>query len=625
MLPILSKSFRFCLVSLLILVTCVSCKARPPYKVATYLNDLAISSGIASKEDDYFDKLLAWKVIDENDKEDLDKELDYEFVIKTINNITDKDIDFDYLKSRGWIENDIKLNDKVDQEKAISIIDKIVNYINNPEIEEKYEYIYQDNVVSDNDDLKIGDIYLDEDEYYLVIDKNELGIVRRKAEIEDVYSKLYIEKEFEIDFTDSEITTYGSSENSSYINNYYNLLSNKKETFNYKGYRISYSVNASGIDVHISKKVNDNNIYLDLSVNNVKPVFKWDFIDGDFKNCFFNVTFNSSEKLGVSNTKYSDMHLKFKDLDKSSFTSLLRSMVIQSDDDLIDSITICKIKTPIPNIPSASIIMDLRVNFYVSGKVELQLYNNHSLGFETKDGNIRYINEHHNDFDGILSASSKVALGLNIGLKAASFDLADIEIDGGLQAKLNSTMHLYDDEGQLESQNSNLAYSTLQDLSKDNENVKICADISLNWLSDIIINTAKTKMNKLGFTKTFKILDEKAQLFNNLTHIENGHFVKKCSRNNKEKLQQMSNVISNKIVLDSYAEVLHLKDSYQIIIKSLPKGYEINNLIYSSNNPDIATVSGGLISAISSGSAQIKVETSDKQYSAYVNILVSDS
>ena len=87
----------------------------------------------------------------------------------------------------------------------------------------------------------------------------------------------------------------------------------------------------------------------------------------------------------------------------------------------------------------------------------------------------------------------------------------------------------------------------------------------------------------------------------------------------------MDTVVSNRIVLDSYAEVLHLKDTYSIVVHSLPKGYKKADLYYSSNKPDIASVTAGKIIANSPGNAQILVKTNDDKYTAYINILVSDS
>ncbi len=85
----------------------------------------------------------------------------------------------------------------------------------------------------------------------------------------------------------------------------------------------------------------------------------------------------------------------------------------------------------------------------------------------------------------------------------------------------------------------------------------------------------------------------------------------------------MEQVTSTRIVLDSYAEVLKENETYSIAVKALPEGYKLSDLIYSSEDAGIATVSAGQIKAIKPGSVKICVSTSDGKYKAYVNILVS--
>ena len=140
---------------------------------------------------------------------------------------------------------------------------------------------------------------------------------------------------------------------------------------------------------------------------------------------------------------------------------------------------------------------------------------------------------------------------------------------------------------------------------------------------DLLINTSKTKMNKLGFSKTFTILDDDNQVFGNLHHIENGHFVDSCTRKKRNKIKTMDKVKSDKIVLDSYAEVLKINETYQIIIKDLPEGYTDNDLMYSSKNNEIASVYGMTITGHKPGAVQIEVKTKDNKYLSVVNILVS--
>ncbi|MBO4354487.1 MAG: DNA gyrase subunit A, partial [Clostridia bacterium] len=63
----------------------------------------------------------------------------------------------------------------------------------------------------------------------------------------------------------------------------------------------------------------------------------------------------------------------------------------------------------------------------------------------------------------------------------------------------------------------------------ENPDVKVCGDVSLYWMMDLMFNTMKAQLYKLGFSRTFSILNEENQIFGNMHHIENGHFVPACT------------------------------------------------------------------------------------------------
>ena len=610
MLQTLIKKLALCFVEIMIIVTCASCKAGTPYYIKEYLKDLADKTGIGVSEN-YLDDLNKWNVIEEDDLLLLDKRMNYAFLNKTISKLIDSDNLHVEQKDTKYIN----------REDSLSIIDKAVKQFNNRLYPIHYEYIYKEEV---NDDNEIGSIVLIDDKYQRLVSKKEDDYKYEDVEFEDVFSYLDLSGTFEIDFNEAEIIPYGEEiGQTAYVNNKYKLLSNKTNVFSVQGFRISYSVNTSGLNVHVSKEVNNLNTFLDLSINNVKPTFKWTYKENDLKNCFFDVKFNSTVELGASDGKYGNYYLDLKNVDSSNIKSIFESSIKKASKEVDASIPICKIKVPIPEIPTATLNLDLLIKLYASGKAQLVLYNKHELGFETKDGNIRYIHDLDKKFDSNIQASAKAGLGANVSLHTAGFDLADVEVDGGLKAKVGTTIHLYDEDGNQNSYNSDSPYSIASLLSSESDDVKVCGDLSFYWFMDLLINTSKTKMNKLGFSKTFTILDDDNQVFGNLHHIENGHFVDSCTRKKRNKIKTMDKVKSDKIVLDSYAEVLKINETYQIIIKDLPDGYTDNDLLYSSKNSEIASVYGMTITGHKPGAVQIEVKTKDNKYLSVVNILVS--
>ena len=585
-----------------------------------FLNTLAERSGIGTGEDNISD-LRNWGVKIEEDE--LDRSFDYTDLSEKLAQLIDEGDDLESLKNKHIIDRNAKGKQIVLKKEGEDVIDRTVAYLNSRDFEPFFDYELKKQPKQPDDELSDGDIVV-MDSGYRIVRKEGEEIVYEDAGFEDVFSYFEIADSYYIDFEEAEVTPYGEEYvDTSYINEKFNLLASNNHVFSNEGFRISYTLNKAGIDVHISRNTDGVNIYGDLSLHNVKPVFKWLYEENDVRNCYFNLSFKTTEKLGGSIGRYGNYHLNLKDADASSFKSLISSIIEKQKDEVEATIPICQIKTPIPNIPTAFLNFDVLIKLYVSGKAEVVLYNSHCIGFETRDGNVRFINDTDRDLDAIIQASSKAALGLNVNLEAATFRIADIELDAGVRALVRSTIHLYDKNGELTSESSDYALSTLEELSDGNPDVKVCGDISLYYLLDLLINTSRSQMGKYGFSKTFNILDEDNQIFENLSHIEDGHFVKKCTRNDRPVLVGMNEVKSTRIVLDSYAEVLRRNETFKIEILALPEGYQNADLVYESADASVATVSSGIIRPVSPGSTRIIVHTSDNKYSAYINILVS--
>ena len=506
-----TKALLICL-ALMMAVTCASCKTDAFIEVSEYLEILALKSGIGISDDDYLPSLENWGVVTKEDGIQMNDYLRYDYLCTTIGRLMEADSDyFTFLKNKSFISSSAKKKAKVSRTDAINVIDLAVKYINNKQLHNNLEETFKDEIKDlEDDDLEKGDIVYDSgnNTYKIVEEKNTEGYEFREAEYDEVFEAQEVECSYAIDFSQAEVIPYGEEEDEIYVNNLYNLLASRNHSFYNEGFRISYTLNTAGIDIHISKDVNGMNVYGDLSIANVKPTLKWSQKEGDFANCYFKIDLNTNERIGVSDGKYLNYYLDFKDLDSSSFMAKLNSLVKPYDDEVEASNPISKIKTPIPSIPSAYLNFDVLIKLYVSGKVELSLANSHSLGFETKNGIMRIISDYDHDVDAIAKASGKAAFGLNVNVEALQAVLMDVELDTGVKAELKTTVHLYDEEGNKKETESEIAYGTLESIAKENSDVKVCGDVSLYWLMDLVFNTSKTKLYKYGFNKTIHILDE---------------------------------------------------------------------------------------------------------------------
>ena len=170
-------------------------------------------------------------------------------------------------------------------------------------------------------------------------------------------------------------------------------------------------------------------------------------------------------------------------------------------------------------------------------------------------------------------------------------------------------------------------YYALYEATKDNSNVSLCGDLTLNWVLDINLNSSKTLLYKYGFSRNKTILDKSDQVFGNLTHIEHFQFVKKCSQKGKKRIIKKENVTSinsDKIILDKYSLVIIKGREASIPIKSLPNGYSLYDLRYETDKAEVVTINNnGIIQSKDIGNCKITIKTKDEKFKAYLNVLVS--
>ena len=607
------------------IITCTACGANAPYCVADFLNDLSVKSGIGQSEDseENIQKLELWGVVEKEDRLIMNEPLKWEFAVKAIGRMLADQEEISIIISKEEYRNR-KNESTVSREEALVLIDETVSLMNQRQYDPSFIVDYVQEPKESTDQLQEGDLLHEDGHYYLVHSVNGDVYDKTEAQLDDIFHDLDLSGTYEIDFSQAEVIPYHSENDSVYENNLYHLLAKKGNTFYTEGFKVSYTLNRSGITVYVSRSVKGMNLYGEFSLNHVQPSFKWAYEEGDLKNCFFSVSMNTSERLGISCDKYGDYYLKFKDLDSSSFYSLLKSMVSPMEDKTEASIPICRIRTPIPDLPTVYINLDLLIRLSADGKAELFLSGRHNLGFETKNGQLRLIKDHTHDFNSDIAASAKAAIGVNVSLEAVDFRLADIELDTGLQAEAKSTLHLYREDGSVESRTSSISYSALQEISKENPDVKVCGDISLYWMMDLVFNTAQSQLHKLGFSRTFSILDEENQVFGNMHHIENGHFVPACTVKERTQTKEMETISSDKIELEAYAQVLHVGETYQIPIRAIPEGYLMSELCYSSSDDTVAAADSGTVLAKKPGNARIRIQTPDEAFDAFINILVSE-
>ena len=479
--------------------------------------------------------------------------------------------------------------------------------------------------LSCSEKLKINDrIYLEKDEaYYSIQSINQDGTYSLSEE-GDFFSSYSISgSDLEIDFENAQIQEYRGN-TSSYFNNSFMMLKSEKEEKSLFGFKLSYVTRKNGIDIRLERDENGMKVYYDFSLSGVKTTYKVaDDATSDRKSSYFKADFNISSKLGVSCGKYNYYYLDYRELEADDFLSSVKKAIHTKKDAIEASIPVCTISTPIAAVPSLNFNVDILLNIYVSGKIELVVANKGYAGFECRNGAMRLIKDIDNTADFILGANSKASAALNFSLSLAGMRLSDVELALGIKASLSSIMHLYDENGKDNPVSSDIEYYALDEISRENSDVLICGDVSLNWVMDIQVNTSKTRLYRFGLNKKFEILNKDNQVFGNKTHIENFQFVDKCTRKNKTVIKNEElNLNSDKIILNKYSLVVKVNESAEIPVKSLPQNYKLSDLVITSDK-DIVDISGLKLYAKTIGSCIITISTADGRFNSYLNVLVS--
>ncbi len=654
----LSKRVIIVFSAFLLCLNIVGCTKEEPYTRMMWLADLAVSSGIY--HGDTVEDMYAYGVIE--NKDDLDRDLDIDYVAYTADRLCEKEsigqtiIDLDqsmYPESLinavglGIImlqENKAYPKKKVTRKEALIYIERILAVIDQRTFEDEAMIEYRDKAVYEQlpdpvdgyyaigQDLEIGELVIDQkkDAIYEVTDKDDNGYRLMEVPFEEAIEKIDIQGTIEdLDLTQAEIIIEEAEVVAQTPSIYHQSGIERMARFSPSGefekdgYKITYSLSMNKLHLHISKKTERGiNVYFDGDIYGITPSYKWDYENGMIKDAYLKVDFKTGEEFGMSIGRYKTLYGDIGSLDKGDLFGSLKDFMKPEEDLLSTSFTIMKIKVPISGLPIATFDIEVKLNFYISGKVEVALASDNALGFEIRNNHLRMILDHSEDLDFNVNASANSTLSVIFSLHLIK-DLVDIRFNGGIKGLVGTTVHMYDSDGRLFSAESTGEYDVVSEAA-DHREVFVCGDISLSWILNIELNSDKTMAHVLGFHKKISILDEDDQIFIEKPHIENGLFLKKCSYEDRPRTNDGDDITvsEDRISLEEYAMVIRGKDT--IKIKSLPKGYTISDVRFHIEDGSIAAVDGkGTITPLENGTTKVRIFTSDQKYEAYINILVS--
>ena len=649
LIPIFKKILVLAL--LINLVSCFNKNDDQYITVDEWFNSIITTMNLDIKNNNV-QTLLDWEILNNQDEFNLNDKLSNDLFAKTILRIT-KEYDENYLEN-AFLNNIIKSKNKdslVKKDDALAQLDLAIVKRNNQTFSNNYEFVenpYIKNIknaklekehiiIYDDIELVEDNIIKYNNEYFIIRDiikdNQQIQAKIEPCDILEAFESIDISDSFEVDFSKAEIIDEGNQDiiiNKYSANNFdinpLALAFFEKKTIEMKGYKIEIKLSNSQLVVDAKKELsNGMDQYIKLSLNNLKPSFKFKMNDQKIQEAYLKVDFDTIASAGIKNGIAKDLYADFKNVDSSNFLTAAKSLFKKYNEVEEATIPLCTIAIPIPQMPILKLMVRLQLNIYASGRAEITLSNDHALGMEVLNGNVRLINDHDHKCDFVIKSTVSLMSRLFFSLNAANMALMDIYAEPGIKGLIQSQVHIYDSNNEQTILQSDLPLEFLDDASNDVDDVLVCGDIKAYLVLNVGINSNSSLLGKLNLRKNFSILNERnAPLINDgKYHIENWHFVDKCTRNRVVKPQKTQDIMeTTQITIKDYSLIVEKNKQIKIEITGLPNEYSLNDLAYTANKDCVSVDSKGIVTGIERGSSIITIQTNDGKYKVECHVLV---
>lgn len=537
----------------------------------------------------------------------------------------------------------------VERSEGLALLDEVVERLNNPTFEEKYE-VQEDPAVSitpiepvsfDEDEMvvqvndstgyKTGDLVRFADEEHMMrvftveeVEGNALHIA--EADPLSYTQSIDISGEADLDFSEAEIIDGNvnplpshSTVQSSFRKPVHHLEAN--------GFNVDFDMDSSGISAEVSKELpHGEELYASLKFNGIHVSYSWSSTRDNVKGAYFTVECHTQEDIGIRIESYKKLYGDLSKLDPHEFLNSMRTLFKEASTEAIE-VPICTVRIPIANLPDITVKAQLLLKIYAGGRAQFTLFQNHLAGMEVRNGSPRLIHEYDHDETANLRSELTATGAVRFAFDLFKKSMMDISLEAGASCAAVPVLHLYDEEGNHETYTESFSPDAADELAAGNPDILVCTDINAWWVLKIELNSDKSVLHKFGLSRTFNILDsDNSSIFpGGRVHMENFSIVPSCTRKEriKDTKAEEEVITSDKLIIDAYAKAVHIGNAKQITITGMPSGYAQSDIVFSSSDSSIASVDqSGNVTAHASGSAIITISTKDGKYYAKCNILV---
>lgn len=357
----------------------------------------------------------------------------------------------------------------------------------------------------------------------------------------------------------------------------------------------------------------------------------------------------------VKAPKYTNGNGKF-------LTNLNRSVLKASDAKGAKSIKICSI--PFVTAGPASLNLVLRLNISVSGEVTITFETECSKGFRYDNGNFNFINKENKSNKAEIKGTVEVTLAIGLAIMALGQNICEGDCEFGIGCTASLVEYLIDENNALHEKIDNVndsppqAADSLMSMSFDSEDGKhtLKVDYCVDILTYFIVKASlagDSWVGKMVGSKSWTFCDAKNAKIEALSgHWENGAYVGSCTKDYQEATdeEETTETVENATVATYAPEEKEVptfdKEDYgneelkkplaatmylnlliggseTIVITSLPDGYAASDILFSSDDENVASVSAnGVVYAKSEGTTIIQIQTKDGQYATACTVIV---
>ena len=544
--------------------------------------------------------------------------------------------------------------DEISKEEAFGYLAQVIDIVNNRKFTDTQTTIQLKDDVQFTDDepkqfdeegltalfasdssIRNGMYIAYDDAYYRVVncEYTNQGILTtlEQVNMEDVIEQFDIQGGTDLEFNHAEIfdgngnIVQEGTEQSHSLSLMSTTLIN--HTFDINGFRVSLKGTTNSLHAEVSKQLKVGGLlYANAALDNLHIQYKWDKDKDRIQYGYLKADFTTSENIGLRNGMYKELYGDFSKLNPKDFISTVQNIFQTKQEVITDTITLCTVKIPLPNAPMVSVVMKLNLNIYATGKAKLSFVQNHVLGCEIRNGNMRIISDHSKQATASIRAETGITLGTNLALHAFNQNIMDAEIDAGAKGYFKTITYLYNEEGKAEPYDIDVQPDLVEELSEGNPDIKVCTELNAYWLCNLKLNSSNSLAGRFGFGRNIPIFSESnAPLFpKGKVTYENWMSVDHCSCEDREKVPNVEAIqVKKRITLKDYSLITGVGVSARIQVSGLPEGYTVEDLIYISKNTDIAEVSlDGEVIGKKSGGTDILIQTKDKKHLVHCHILV---